>query len=169
MQMDDAGSIDEETLRYFKRIAVFGDLNDWYSGGISSGGGVDSGYDGVPSVYTTRSMSSALSNKDVAAGSGTSTGPVGTSATLMSGGGVGDMSSGSHRTGPTGADQDDGEGYALYAKALYAYVASADDPNEISFAKGEILEILNTAGKWWQAKKLDGTRGIAPSNYLHII
>jgi SHO1 osmosensor len=37
--------------------------------------------------------------------------------------------------------------------------ASADDPNEISFTKGEILEILDKSGKWWQAKRADGSTG----------
>ncbi|KAI0718853.1 hypothetical protein C8T65DRAFT_637153 [Cerioporus squamosus] len=52
---------------------------------------------------------------------------------------------------------------------LYNYTASPDDPNEISFSKNEILEILDKNGKWWQARKQDGTIGIAPSNYLQII
>jgi len=94
---------------------------------------------------------------------------------LMTGAGIGDTSLGSQ--GPTSAEQGEGEregereneGYAYRAKALYAYTASADDPNEISFTKGEILEIVDNAGKWWQAKKADGQRGIAPSNYLQII
>ena len=64
--------------------------------------------------------------------------------------------------------------------------ASPDDPNEISFTKGEILDIVDKQGKWWQAKKADGTLGskpasrcdaftrthcrlVAPSNYLQII
>lgn len=64
---------------------------------------------------------------------------------------------------------------------------SPDDPNEISFNKGELLDIMDTQGKWWQAKKSDGTVGselnsdsfylftyqhlfpVAPSNYLQII
>lgn len=37
--------------------------------------------------------------------------------------------------------------------------ASPDDPNEISFQKGEILDIVDKQGKWWQAKKSDGTIG----------
>ena len=36
---------------------------------------------------------------------------------------------------------------------------SADDPNEISFQKGELLDILNKQGKWWGVKKSDGTVG----------
>ncbi|KAF7307456.1 Osmosensor protein [Mycena indigotica] len=47
--------------------------------------------------------------------------------------------------------------------------AAADDPNEVSFTKGEILDILDKQGKWWQAKKADGSVGIAPSNYLQLI
>lgn len=37
--------------------------------------------------------------------------------------------------------------------------ANSDDPNEISFEKSEILEILDKQGKWWQAKKADGSVG----------
>lgn len=37
--------------------------------------------------------------------------------------------------------------------------ASPDDPNEISFIKGEVLDIIDKQGKWWQAKKGDGSIG----------
>ncbi|KZV96571.1 kinase-like protein [Exidia glandulosa HHB12029] len=55
------------------------------------------------------------------------------------------------------------------AKALYSYAASPDDPNEVSFSKDEIIEILSHDGKWWLGRKADGSMGIVPSNYLQIL
>ena len=46
--------------------------------------------------------------------------------------------------------------------------ASPDDPNEISFTKGEILDIVDKQGKWWQAKKADGTLGSKPASRCHV-
>jgi len=47
-------------------------------------------------------------------------------------------------------------------KASFSYSASPDDPNEISFVKGEILTILDNSGKWFNARKMDGSEGIVP-------
>jgi hypothetical protein len=76
----------------------------------------------------------------------------------------------------------------LISNITPADTASSDAPNEISFSKGEVLEIVNKTGKWWQAKKEDGTSGsmwppflpilmpvysycrvVVPSNYFQII
>lgn len=46
---------------------------------------------------------------------------------------------------------------------------SAEDPNELSFEKDEILDILDKRGNWWQARKQDGSTGIVPSNYVSLI
>ena len=50
--------------------------------------------------------------------------------------------------------------------ALYDYEARTDE--DLSFKKGEKMEIINnTDGGWWQAKSLSsGQSGFVPSNYI---
>ncbi|OMJ24724.1 High osmolarity signaling protein SHO1 [Smittium culicis] len=57
----------------------------------------------------------------------------------------------------------------LRAVALYSYDANDDDPTEMSFIKGEILDVLDCNGKWWQARRADGSIGIVPSNYFKVL
>ncbi|CDS14234.1 hypothetical protein LRAMOSA06404 [Lichtheimia ramosa] len=52
------------------------------------------------------------------------------------------------------------------ATALHTYQANPEDPSELSFSKGDELEILDRKGNWWQARKQDGATGIVPSNYF---
>ncbi|KAF9204566.1 hypothetical protein BGZ49_005151, partial [Haplosporangium sp. Z 27] len=59
--------------------------------------------------------------------------------------------------------------YAFKARALYTYEANPEDSNELSFLKGEVLDIVDNQGKWWQARKPDGTVGIAPISFAKVL
>jgi len=49
------------------------------------------------------------------------------------------------------------------AKAVYGYHGQ---PDEVSFTKGEILDVLDDSEDWWEVRKACGEEGQAPSNYL---
>ena len=40
-----------------------------------------------------------------------------------------------------------------------AVTGNSDVPDEISFSKDEIIDIIDKTGKWWQVRKEDGTLG----------
>ncbi|KAF8644996.1 hypothetical protein AX16_008151 [Volvariella volvacea WC 439] len=53
--------------------------------------------------------------------------------------------------------------------ALFPYTASSSDPTEVSFQKGEVMQIIERTGKWWTVRKENGTIGIIPSNYVQLM
>ena len=44
---------------------------------------------------------------------------------------------------------------------MYAYSASPDDPNEVSFAKGDLLDVIDSTGKWFQVRTPSGQQGVS--------
>ncbi|KAG2207539.1 hypothetical protein INT47_004289 [Mucor saturninus] len=58
--------------------------------------------------------------------------------------------------------------YLIPVTAIHNYVANKEDPNELSFSKGEVLYVHEKKGSWWQAKKSTGAVGMIPSNYVSI-
>ncbi|SAM01504.1 hypothetical protein [Absidia glauca] len=56
--------------------------------------------------------------------------------------------------------------YTERVEALHEYQANPEDPSELSFERGDLLEIVDRRGNWWQARKADGSTGIIPSNYF---
>jgi len=52
------------------------------------------------------------------------------------------------------------------ARAIYPFQAGT--PQELSFQPGDVLNILNFDGAWWQAE-LRGQAGLIPSNYVERI
>ncbi|KAF8153325.1 kinase-like domain-containing protein [Crassisporium funariophilum] len=59
--------------------------------------------------------------------------------------------------------------HASKARTRHAYTAPADQTHELSFSKGEVLEILNKQENWWIARNANRAEGIVPSNYMQII
>ncbi|KAL1610027.1 formin-binding protein [Paraconiothyrium brasiliense] len=61
----------------------------------------------------------------------------------------------------------DGRMILHYSRAMYMYAAQI--PEELTFAKGDILAVLRLQDDgWWEAEVVgkDGRRGLVPSNYL---
>jgi len=157
-----------------------GSPGNGYSAPYSAGGGIGPGmYDAKitgngsfhePIEPATRSIGGgSVTNGPTSVGGGSIPGESAVGSPLMGSGNAGIGAGGGNSPLNSGVPDPSPDGTVYKAKALYAYTGSADDPNEITFAKGEILDILDKQGKWWQAKRSDGSVGIAPSNYLQLL
>lgn len=50
-------------------------------------------------------------------------------------------------------------GPIMQARAVYDYQASLDDPDELSFRKGDLFDIIDALGKWqWEVEAADHGR-----------
>ncbi|KAG6823925.1 hypothetical protein H0H92_008592, partial [Tricholoma furcatifolium] len=71
-----------------------------------------------------------------------------------------------HAPAPVAPAKDE-KSFLFKAEALYDY--ERQEPAELSFKKREILEISDKSGKWWEARRQDGSSGIIPSNYVRLL
>jgi SHO1 osmosensor len=46
--------------------------------------------------------------------------------------------------------------------------ASGDGLRELSFSRGDILDIVDDSGGWWQARKADGVYGSEPIRFQNL-
>ncbi|KNC51286.1 uncharacterized protein AMSG_12063 [Thecamonas trahens ATCC 50062] len=54
-----------------------------------------------------------------------------------------------------------------YVQALHRF--EDDNPRRLDFEAGEILEVLQARGNWWEARTVLGDIGLLPSNFVQII
>jgi len=72
-------------------------------------------------------------------------------------------------TGGGGASNASAAGNRAKAQAMYNYKGSEGDPHELTFAKGEVFEVVDQTGKWWEVVNKEGEVGIVPSNYVRLM
>ncbi|OBZ68393.1 High osmolarity signaling protein SHO1 [Grifola frondosa] len=159
-----------------------GGINPMYDTKMTGSMGGNSFRPGSMEAGVQRSGTGSVNNLPSGGGPGSIGGAdsnVGPTSPLMGSGAAGVGAGGGPgpgSPGPTADTTSATENHVYRAKALYSCehlpchfilvvtffgsdTASSDDPNEISFSKGELLEIVDKQGKWWQAKKTDGSVG----------
>ncbi|PVG04225.1 SH3-domain-containing protein [Serendipita vermifera] len=55
------------------------------------------------------------------------------------------------------------------ARALWDYNLDCEEPEDLSFVKGAIIEVLNEDNEDWWTGKCNGRTGIFPSNYVELL
>jgi hypothetical protein len=58
---------------------------------------------------------------------------------------------------------------ALIERVVGIYTFDSDEPGDLPFTKGDVIEILGLANEHWYKGRLDTREGIIPANYVEIL
>lgn len=84
-----------------------------------------------------------------------------------------DDGAGDHVVSAAGSDEapdDDASPRQVLAQARALHDFDAQNPDELSFQRGELLRVLSyESDEWWRGERCDGTRGIFPATYVEVV
>ncbi|PAV16594.1 SH3-domain-containing [Pyrrhoderma noxium] len=61
------------------------------------------------------------------------------------------------------------ESSGVQAEAIWAYNENGQDPDDLSFRAGDVIEIVEETNEDWWTGRFNGKQGLFPSNYVKVV